>query len=244
MKVIILAAGCGKRLGLKKPKAIVELWDKKTILDIQVERVRKYIAEKDIYVVVGYKAEEVMKTHPELTYIYNPRYGETNTSKSLLRGMQHIEEENVLWMNGDIVFEEEILSTILASKQSCILVDDNTGDIYVAGLWMYGVLDRETGRFFHLDYETPVEELSGVIAQTDLYHDCFLGFSGKFKVRITHFFYAEGADQVIAVCGADLSLVLNFEKKVCNQYFLYDEHLKIFLQVGPKRDDCRRWRGI
>lgn len=124
MKVIILAAGCGKRLGLKKPKAIVELWDKKTILDIQVERVRKYIAEKDIYVVVGYKAEEVMKTHPELTYIYNPRYGETNTSKSLLRGMQHIEEENVLWMNGDIVFEEEILSTILASKQSCILVDD------------------------------------------------------------------------------------------------------------------------
>lgn len=124
MKAIILAAGCGRRLGLKKPKAIVELWDKKTIFDLQVEKVRKYIAEKDIYVVVGYKAWQVMKAHPELTYIYNPRYSETNTSKSLLRGLQHIQGENVLWMNGDVVFEEEILPLMLKAQESCMLVDD------------------------------------------------------------------------------------------------------------------------
>lgn len=32
-------------------------------------------------------------------------------------------------------------------SDACILVDDNTGDIYVAGLWMHGVLDRETGKW-------------------------------------------------------------------------------------------------
>jgi len=32
-------------------------------------------------------------------------------------------------------------------SDACILVDDHTGDIYVAGLWMHGVLDRETGRW-------------------------------------------------------------------------------------------------
>lgn len=32
-------------------------------------------------------------------------------------------------------------------SDACILVDDNTGDIYVAGLWMHGVLDHETGRW-------------------------------------------------------------------------------------------------
>jgi len=32
-------------------------------------------------------------------------------------------------------------------SDACILVDDNTGDIYVAGLWMYGVLDKETGQW-------------------------------------------------------------------------------------------------
>ena len=28
-----------------------------------------------------------------------------------------------------------------------ILVDENTGDIYVAGLWMHGVLDGKTGEW-------------------------------------------------------------------------------------------------
>lgn len=32
-------------------------------------------------------------------------------------------------------------------SDACILVDDNTGDIYIAGLWMYGVLDGETGKW-------------------------------------------------------------------------------------------------
>lgn len=32
-------------------------------------------------------------------------------------------------------------------SDGCILVDENTGDIYVAGLWMHGVLDPENGKW-------------------------------------------------------------------------------------------------
>ncbi|CAK7038198.1 MAG: hypothetical protein PETM_01591 [Petrimonas sp.] len=32
-------------------------------------------------------------------------------------------------------------------SDACILVDDRTGDIYVAGLWMHGLLDAETGKW-------------------------------------------------------------------------------------------------
>lgn len=32
-------------------------------------------------------------------------------------------------------------------SDACILVDDKSGDIFVAGLWMYGVLDNETGKW-------------------------------------------------------------------------------------------------
>lgn len=32
-------------------------------------------------------------------------------------------------------------------SDACILVDDKTGDIYVAGLWMHGVLNGKTGRW-------------------------------------------------------------------------------------------------
>jgi sialidase-1 len=32
-------------------------------------------------------------------------------------------------------------------SDACVLVDENSGDIYVAGLWMHGVLDNETGKW-------------------------------------------------------------------------------------------------
>lgn len=32
-------------------------------------------------------------------------------------------------------------------SDACILVDENTDDIYIAGLWMYGVLDENTGKW-------------------------------------------------------------------------------------------------
>ena len=32
-------------------------------------------------------------------------------------------------------------------SDACILVDENSGDIFVAALWMHGLLDRETGRW-------------------------------------------------------------------------------------------------
>ncbi|MDD2438081.1 MAG: exo-alpha-sialidase [Massilibacteroides sp.] len=32
-------------------------------------------------------------------------------------------------------------------SDACILVDENSGNIYVAGLWMHGVLDQETGKW-------------------------------------------------------------------------------------------------
>ena len=32
-------------------------------------------------------------------------------------------------------------------SDACVLVDDNSGDIYIAGLWMYGVLDANTGKW-------------------------------------------------------------------------------------------------
>lgn len=32
-------------------------------------------------------------------------------------------------------------------SDACILLDNNTGDLYIAGLWMHGVLDKETGKW-------------------------------------------------------------------------------------------------
>ena len=50
----------------------------------------------------------------------------TNTSKSLLAGLTKIETEDVLWLNGDVVFEKELLPQIIQCPESCMAVNTNS----------------------------------------------------------------------------------------------------------------------
>ena len=126
--VVILAAGFGLRLKNSKPKALVALEDGKTILDYQVDKLSKYIPIDSIFVVVGYKKELVMEQHPELTFVYNEQYHRTNTARSLLKALRKIKSGSVLWINGDVIFDEKVIPKIInksiVANKSCILVDN------------------------------------------------------------------------------------------------------------------------
>lgn len=122
MKAVILAAGMGTRLGTLIPKPLTSIVDEKTIMDFQVEKLAKKVGIDNIIVVVGYKKELIMEKFPQLTYVYNSAYAHTNTSKSLLCALNKVEEDAV-WMNGDVFFQEEVLDILLESKSSALLVD-------------------------------------------------------------------------------------------------------------------------
>lgn len=122
MKAIILAAGLSTRIGSLVPKPLIELDGSTTILDRQVNSLTKAVGLPNIMAVVGYKKELIMEEHPELTYIYNEAYARTNTSKSLLRALERVEED-AMWLNGDVVFDDRVLPPLLASADSAVLAD-------------------------------------------------------------------------------------------------------------------------
>ncbi|MBW2998219.1 phosphocholine cytidylyltransferase family protein [Candidatus Woesearchaeota archaeon] len=129
MKAIILAAGMGTRLGSLLPKPLTALKNEKTILDFQIEKLINKIGLHNIILIVGYKHHVIMETHPKLMYIYNHKYIQTNTAKSLLYALNKIEDEDVLWMNGDVFFDELVLEKISNCENSACLVDNkNCGD--------------------------------------------------------------------------------------------------------------------
>ena len=124
MKAIILAAGMGTRLGGQSPKPLTKLANGETILQRQINALLNYIDKKDIYIVVGYKKEMIMNKFPDYNFIENPFYKNTNTSKSLLRALNQIDEINdVLWLNGDVVFERNIYNAIIQFSSSCMAVN-------------------------------------------------------------------------------------------------------------------------
>ncbi len=112
MKIIILAAGIGSRLGNPFPKPLTPLSNGKTIMGMQVENLGKHFDVNNIYTVVGFKKDLIMEKFPEVTYIYNPFFDRTNTAKSLLKALVKIKNESVLWLNGDVVFDDALLNIL------------------------------------------------------------------------------------------------------------------------------------
>ena len=126
MKAIILAAGIGSRLGNSDPKPLTKLKNGESILYRQVEYLSEYIGINNIITIVGYKKDLIMESFPNLIYVYNNFYDTTNTSKSLLAGLHKIENEDVMWLNGDVFFEKELLPKIIQCSQSCMAVNTNS----------------------------------------------------------------------------------------------------------------------
>ena len=120
VQVVILAAGLGSRLGKPLPKPLTPLRDGHTILSRQVAAVRSVLGrDVPIHVVVGYLAEVLMDAAPTgVTFVHNPHYASSNTGKSLLAALEQVPAGAVLWMNGDVVFQPEVLERGLLEQQT------------------------------------------------------------------------------------------------------------------------------
>jgi len=126
-QTVILAAGMGSRLGRSLPKPLTELADGRSIMRQQHDNIRAAFGpDARITAVVGYRAETIVEAFPEADYVYNERYDQTNTSKSLLRALSRSGRGGVLWMNGDVVFDPRVLGRaidLMERDRSFVAVD-------------------------------------------------------------------------------------------------------------------------
>lgn len=129
--IVILAAGLGSRLGRPIPKCLTPLAGGTTIMEQQVAAVRQVFGtDARVTAVVGFKFELVMEEFPDLTYVYNESYDRTNTAKSLLKALRLSGPGGVLWLNGDLVFEPEVMrraQSAMAAQTSFTCV--NTAEV-------------------------------------------------------------------------------------------------------------------
>ena len=116
MQAVILAAGLGKRLGAAtrhSTKCMVELNGRRLVeyaLDALIQ-----VGVERIVVVVGHGADEVRaflgreQAGIPVHYVTNPIYAETNNVYSLLLARDHLERDDTLLLESDVIFESEIL---------------------------------------------------------------------------------------------------------------------------------------
>ena len=111
MKVIILAAGMGSRLGAltnDKPKCMLKLFNE-TLIERQI-KIFHSCNINDITIVTGYRSEEI--DIPNVNYVKNKNYETTNINESLFCALEP-SSSPILVTYSDIVFEQKIIQQML-----------------------------------------------------------------------------------------------------------------------------------
>jgi choline kinase len=117
MKAVILAAGKGTRIPeitKNDPKCLIKIGDN-TLLERQVEVLTNNSID-DIIVVIGYKAEKVdkiLKKFENVISILNKDYASTDNIFSLYLTKNEVKGKEFILLNGDTVFEDDLISKIV-----------------------------------------------------------------------------------------------------------------------------------
>jgi len=119
VKVIIPAAGKDPAFAL--PKSLIEI-SGKPILQRQIEALNA-CGIKDITVIKGYKKE--LFNNDGVKYVDNNEYDKTHILHSLFKAEEDM-IEGFIYINSDIIFNQQIINRLIDSKRDIELVVDNS----------------------------------------------------------------------------------------------------------------------
>ena len=136
MKVIILAAGIGRRLlpyTADKPKGMVSVHGVPILENIFLSLKRHRELIKEVLIVVGYKKEIIKEKFGQefaglkVRYIENTIYDKTNNIYSLALAADYVKNNDVLLFECDVFFEHRIVDDLLhkikQGKENIAVVD-------------------------------------------------------------------------------------------------------------------------
>lgn len=183
---VILAAG--ETLDFDKPVGFLEILNS-TLIERTIKLLSKYNIDK-IIIAAGYKSEyykKLTKEYSNLKIIENKKYKTTGNMYSLYLLRRHLQEDFIL-LEGDLIFEENIISLLLNSKDKNVTmidtsISDKEDSLYVTTK-KNELLNISKGKY-------SLEKISGeLIGISKLKYSSYLKMLDKFtQIENKLFFY-------------------------------------------------------
>lgn len=121
MQAIILAAGMGKRLGeltKNNTKCMVEV-NGVRLIDRTLNQLSRLELTR-VVIVVGYEGQKLIdyigdrySDRLKIEYVENPVYDKTNNIYSLALAKEHLQEEDTILIESDLIFDDNMFSLII-----------------------------------------------------------------------------------------------------------------------------------
>ena len=130
MKALILNSGLGHRMGVltsEHPKCMTEISAADTILSRQLKLIAS-VGITEVVMTTGYFDDILVNYCKSLNlplqykFVKNPIYDQTNYIYSIYCAKELLEDQDIILMHGDLVFEASVLEDLIACEKSCMKV--------------------------------------------------------------------------------------------------------------------------
>lgn len=144
MNAIIMAAGVGSRISrhVDKPKCLLNV-DGEAIIHHTVAM----LIENNInpVVITGYQHKQIEENLKEfnIPVLYNPFFRVTNSLGSLWFAREYINDDDLLLMNADVYWEQDIMDIVLAEEKDALLLADSSLIRLEEGDYFFGCKDNK-----------------------------------------------------------------------------------------------------
>ncbi len=130
MKYIFLVAGKGTRLNpltLSHPKSMFKLDNDTTLIQRMVRLIQKNDVKADIVVVTGHMHKSIEEELQSVKFVFNPFYEVTNSIASLWFAGEHLLDNDVVIIDGDIVMSDRLVREVVCQPvcKPVVLVDSS-----------------------------------------------------------------------------------------------------------------------
>ena len=121
MQAVILAAGLGRRLGhltQDNTKCMIKV-NGVPLIDRMLAQIEQRSFSR-IVIVIGYEGQKLIQHIDNLNiktpiiYVTNPIYDQTNNIYSLYLAKEHLEEDDAILFESDLIFEDAVLDKIIS----------------------------------------------------------------------------------------------------------------------------------
>ena len=106
---------------------MTDLLNGETILSRQLKMLEK-VGVDEVVITTGYFRDVLIDyclslgLNLKYTFVHNDMYDETNYIYSIYCAKEHIKNQDIIMLHGDLVFEESVLRDVFAFKESCMKV--------------------------------------------------------------------------------------------------------------------------